>query len=149
MSNLVHIKKFRRRSGLTETTREMRRQLASDGEAEHAENERALGESERPRTRGDCVDGPLPCPWVSCRHHLYLDVNPQTGHIRLNFPGVDVADMQETCSLDIADRVAADGGELGYRDLAPLLNMSFQAAEVSVLRVSERIRAARKRPIEP
>jgi len=24
----------------------------------------------RPRTRRDCEDGPRPCPWLSCRHHL-------------------------------------------------------------------------------
>lgn len=25
----------------------------------------------RPRTRGECADGPRPCPWLSCRHHLF------------------------------------------------------------------------------
>ncbi len=29
----------------------------------------------RPKTRGECASGPRPCPWVSCRHHLYLDVD--------------------------------------------------------------------------
>ncbi len=28
----------------------------------------------RPRTRGDCADGPRPCPWYRCRHHLGLEV---------------------------------------------------------------------------
>lgn len=23
----------------------------------------------RPRVRGDCVEGPRPCPWATCRHH--------------------------------------------------------------------------------
>src|SRR4051812_43658731 len=32
---------------------------------------------ERPLRRADCANGPRPCPLVSCRHHLYLDVNPQ------------------------------------------------------------------------
>src|SRR5690606_3867534 len=27
----------------------------------------------KPRTRAECVDGPRPCPFVSCRHHLYVD----------------------------------------------------------------------------
>jgi len=58
----------------------------------------------RPRTRGDCKDGPRPCPFVSCSHHLYLDVNPQGGSIEINFPHVDVWDMAETCSLDVAER---------------------------------------------
>ena len=36
----------------------------------------------RPQTRSDCQGGPRPCPFVSCRHHLYLDVNPETGSIK-------------------------------------------------------------------
>ncbi|NUQ78861.1 MAG: hypothetical protein HUU21_35500, partial [Polyangiaceae bacterium] len=40
----------------------------------------------KPRARGECVDGPRPCPYVSCQHHLYLDVSPRTGAIKLNFP---------------------------------------------------------------
>ena len=28
----------------------------------------------RPRTRADCLDGPRPCPWASCRHHLLFEV---------------------------------------------------------------------------
>jgi hypothetical protein len=24
----------------------------------------------RPRTRGDCADGPRPCPFIGCRYHL-------------------------------------------------------------------------------
>src|SRR5262245_7942442 len=40
---------------------------------------------ERPRNRSECRDGPRPCPWVACKHHLYLDINPRTGSIKLNF----------------------------------------------------------------
>src|ERR1019366_2346037 len=39
------------------------------------------GSGERPKTRGDCVDGPRPCPWAGCRQHLYLEVNP-TGNMK-------------------------------------------------------------------
>jgi hypothetical protein len=58
---------------------------------------------ERPRTRGECADGPRPCPFVACRHHLYLDVSPTTGTIKLNFPEREVWELTETCALDIAD----------------------------------------------
>lgn len=65
----------------------------------------------RPVTRGDCLPGGhnavRPCPFASCAHHLALDVNPRTGNIKLNFPDVDVADMRETCALDVADRDGA------------------------------------------
>jgi hypothetical protein len=58
---------------------------------------------DRPRTRGECVDGPRPCPFVGCRHHLYLDVSPSTGTIKLNFPELEVWELTETCALDVAD----------------------------------------------
>lgn len=61
----------------------------------------------RPNTRGDCHAMPRPCPFVSCVHHLYLDVNARTGAIKLNFPHLEVWELDETCSLDVADR----GGE--------------------------------------
>jgi hypothetical protein len=57
----------------------------------------------RPRTRADCKDGPRPCPWAGCRHHLYLDVT-RYGGIRLNFPDVPVERMSRSCSLDELDR---------------------------------------------
>jgi hypothetical protein len=58
---------------------------------------------ERPRTRGECADGPRPCPFVACKHHLYLDVSPTTGTIKLNFPELEVWELTETCALDVAD----------------------------------------------
>lgn len=58
----------------------------------------------RPRSRGDCRDDARPCPWVSCRHHLYLDVNPDTGSIKINRPDLEPWDLAESCALDVADR---------------------------------------------
>ena len=62
------------------------------------------GLDERPLRRDDCANGPRPCPLVSCRHHLYLDVNPQTGTIKLNFPDLEVWELAHSCALDIADQ---------------------------------------------
>ena len=45
-----------------------------------------IDEADRPQSRADCAGGQRPCPWVSCKHHLFLDVNPETGSIKLNFP---------------------------------------------------------------
>jgi len=58
----------------------------------------------RPITRGECKDAPRPCPWVSCKYHLYLDVNPETGSIKINFPDLEPWELNETCALDVADR---------------------------------------------
>jgi hypothetical protein len=65
----------------------------------------------RPRTRGDCVGGPRPCPFVSCKYNLAIDVNPRSGAIKFNFPSVaegmldvDWDRMPCSCALDIADQ---------------------------------------------
>ncbi len=67
----------------------------------------------RPRTRGECKEEQRPCPWVSCKHHLYLDVNPETGSIKLNFPDLEVWEMKETCALDVADKNGITLEEVG------------------------------------
>lgn len=61
----------------------------------------------RPKTRGECSGGKRPCPFVSCRYNLFLDVSPDTGAIKLNFPDIEPDEMGESCMLDVADR----GGE--------------------------------------
>jgi Sigma-70, region 4 len=68
---------------------------------------------EHPRTRADCVGGERPCPFVSCKHHLYLDVSARTGAIKLNFPDLEVWEMTETCALDVADRGGTTLEEVG------------------------------------
>ena len=64
----------------------------------------------RPRTFEECDSVGLgdlfPCPFVSCKHHLYLDVNERTGSIKLNFPDREVDELPATCAL----RVAEEGG---------------------------------------
>ena len=66
----------------------------------------ATPRANRPRTRAECQHEQRPCPWVSCKHHLYLDVNPRTGSIKLNFPDLEPWELEHTCALDVAD----DGG---------------------------------------
>ncbi|HEY5147095.1 MAG TPA: sigma factor-like helix-turn-helix DNA-binding protein [Polyangiaceae bacterium] len=70
-------------------------------------------EIEHPETRADCVGGARPCPFVSCKHHLYLDVSARTGAIKLNFPDLEVWEMSETCALDVADRGGTTLEEVG------------------------------------
>ncbi len=64
-------------------------------------------------TRADCLGGARPCPFVSCKHHLYLDVSARTGAIKLNFPDLEVWEMTETCALDVADRGGTTLEEVG------------------------------------
>lgn len=94
----------------------------------------------RPRTRADCVDGPRPCPWVSCKHHLYLDVDPETGAIKLNFPDLAVDELEETCALDVAEEGGPDsvrgrstleaGGLLELDAIGHLMNLSREGVRV-------------------
>lgn len=57
----------------------------------------------RPKTRADCIDGPRPCPWVGCRYHLALDVNPETGSIKFVRPDREPWEVEHSCALDLAD----------------------------------------------
>jgi hypothetical protein len=68
----------------------------------------------RPRTRGECVHGVRPCPWVGCRYHMYLDVQEETGSLKIVFPDRDYDGLADTCALDVADRGehTLDGGLL-------------------------------------
>ena len=68
---------------------------------------------ERPMLRAHCEGAERPCPFVSCKHHLYLDVNPETGSIKLNFPDIEVWEMTETCALDVAERGGVTLEEVG------------------------------------
>jgi hypothetical protein len=70
-------------------------------------------DTERPRTREDCRDAPRPCPWVACKHHLYLDINPRTGSIKINFPDLEPWELEHTCALDIADNGGLTLEEIG------------------------------------
>jgi hypothetical protein len=67
----------------------------------------------KPKTRADCLGSERPCPFVSCKHHLYLDVSARTGAIKLNFPDLEVWEMNETCALDVADRGGTTLEEVG------------------------------------
>lgn len=73
----------------------------------------------RPRTRSECATGVRPCPFVSCRYHLYLDVNPATGSIKINFPDLEVWEMPHTCALDIAER-----GGITLEEVGSIMNLT-------------------------
>jgi hypothetical protein len=72
----------------------------------------------RPQTRGDCLSVPRPCPFVSCKHHLYLDVH-RNGSLILNFPDLEPDELPVTCALDVAD-----GGAVTLEVAAELMNLT-------------------------
>jgi hypothetical protein len=73
----------------------------------------------RPTTREECKDMERPCPFVSCKYHLYIDVHPVRGSIKLNFPDVEVWEMTETCALDVADR-----GGITLEEVGEIMNLT-------------------------
>jgi hypothetical protein len=85
------------------------------------------------KTRGECVEGPRPCPRVSCKHHLYLDVT-KAGGLTINRPE-DVMDLEVTCVLD----VAAEGPH-SLEEIAILLGITRervrQIEEVALMKVA-------------
>jgi hypothetical protein len=73
----------------------------------------AAVEETRPQTRADCRGQQRPCPWVACKHHLYLDINPLTGSIKINFPDLEPWELQHTCALDVAEAGALTLEQVG------------------------------------
>ena len=68
-----------------------------------------------PETRAECEDGPRPCPWTSCREHLWA-VHDRPGRRRYLGhapPHVVVRHSDETCALDVAGRGAQSYEEIG------------------------------------
>jgi hypothetical protein len=68
----------------------------------------------RPQVRADCADVPRPCPYVSCRYSLYLDVSSY-GAIQFNFPNKEPHEMGESCALDAAEAGGMTLSEVGDR----------------------------------
>ncbi len=96
---------------------------------------------QRPKLRSECKDGPRPCPWVSCRFHLAIDVN-ESGSLKMNFPGADLRKIPETCALDVADR-----GPATMERLAEIMNMTTEGLRWMLRGIKQRqdrIRKARR-----
>src|ERR1051325_10167386 len=92
----------------------------------------------KPRNRAECAEGPRPCPFVSCKHHLFIDVSPRTGAIKLNFPDLEVWDLGESCALDVADR-----GGTTLEDVGAIMNLTrerIRQVEVKALAKLEALR---------
>jgi hypothetical protein len=90
----------------------------------------------RPHRREHCEGMPRPCLFVSCSHHLYLDVDPDTGSIKFNFPLLEVWQLAETCSLDVADR-----GGITLEAVAALMNLTRERIRQVEVRGLEEIRS--------
>lgn len=97
----------------------------------------------RPRHRSDCEGGERPCPFVSCKWNLYLDVT-RTGSITLNFPDLEPDEMAHSCALDVAD-----AGPHTLEDVGELMNVTRERVRqieiVALKRLHESARTMRLR----
>jgi hypothetical protein len=97
------------------------------------------GRRRLPITRGECVNGPRPCPHVGCRHHLYLDVQ-HGGNIRIAFRDREPDEMEYSCSLDVAD-----GGVRILDEMATVLGVTRERTRQIFERALVKMRAALER----
>jgi hypothetical protein len=128
-----------------EMARDLRRRRLS-GEVDQEEEE-LLGHIDemRPRTRAGCIHGPRPCLFVSCKHNLYLDVNPETGSIKLNFPDKEIWELEHTCALDVAEK-----GGITLEEVGAIMNLTRERIRQVETRGLMKLReATEKEPDRP
>jgi hypothetical protein len=144
----VEVPEERRRSK-TMSRKEMardlrRRRLTGQTDPEEEELMKFIEQS-RPKTRADCINGPRPCLFVSCKHNLYLDVNPETGSIKLNFPDKEIQELQYTCALDVAEK-----GGITLEEVGEIMNLTRERIRQVETRGLMKLREATERdPVPP
>lgn len=65
-----------------------------------------------------------PCPWTACKYNLYLDVDPETGFIKLNFPDKQPDELEETCALRVARKAKEQRRQTPMAVVAKLMNLT-------------------------
>ncbi|MGI6681977.1 MAG: sigma factor-like helix-turn-helix DNA-binding protein [Myxococcota bacterium] len=95
-------------------------------------------EALRPKTRADCKDGERPCPWVGCKYHLWMDVNPKTGSIKINFPDIEPDEMAISCVLDVADE-----GPVTLEEVGKIMNLTRERIRQLEAGASEKLRTTK------
>jgi len=97
------------------------------------------GTPTRPRTWKDCFPYQQTCPWVSCRHHLFLEVRPQTGTIQYNFPNQEPDEIPATCTLWVATR-----GGVTLEEAGVLLNLTRERIRQIEIVATRKLKVFRK-----
>jgi len=100
------------------------------------------GRRRLPLTWGDCQDDEEPCPYVSCRYHLFLGVDESSGSLKLNFPDLfdpdgapEVEKMPATCALKVAEL-----GGITLETMGELMNITRERARQLEASSLERLR---------
>lgn len=90
---------------------------------------------QKPKSRAECLKMKRPCLFVSCKYHLYLDINPETKSIKFNFPGKEVWELKETCALDVADK-----GGVTLEEVGAIMNLTRERIRQVEMRALQKLR---------
>jgi hypothetical protein len=90
---------------------------------------------QKPGNRAECLKMKRPCLFVSCKYHLFLDVNPETKSIKFNFPGKEVWELKETCALDVADK-----GGVTLEEVGAIMNLTRERIRQVEMRALQKLR---------
>lgn len=90
---------------------------------------------QKPKNRSECLKLKRPCLFVSCKYHLFLDVNPETKSIKFNFPGKEVWELRETCALDVADK-----GGVTLEEVGAIMNLTRERIRQVEMRALQKLR---------
>jgi hypothetical protein len=85
-----------------------------------------------------CIEGP--CPFVGCRHNIYLDVNERTGSIKFNFPDREPWEFEELCSIKLANK-----HDMTLEEIGVLLNITRERARQIINAAKVRMKAKLER----
>ena len=118
-----------------EMARQFRQQMAAGGIDPELQALMAEMEANRPKSRADCATGPRPCPYVSCKYNLYVDVTPRTGSVKMNFPDKELWELAETCALDVADRQG-----ITLEDVGVIMNLTRERVRQREVRGLQKLR---------
>lgn len=133
----------------TENSRDIKRAMRARPVAHAREDHDELLRHPRPKVRADCLPGGCnevrPCPFVSCKHHLYLEVSEDTGSITVAHANKEPWELADTCALDVAERGQERALDLGAEhtldELGGALNLTRervrQLVEGAVARAAE------------
>lgn len=95
---------------------------------------------QKPNNRRECLKRKRPCLFVSCKYHLFLDVNPETKSIKFNFPDKDVWELKETCALDVADK-----GGVTLEEVGDIMNLTRERIRQVEMRALQKLRNSSKK----
>lgn len=138
---------------MTETLSVVRRAVREEADDVPSVADVEEAEKTRPVTRGDCANGPRPCPRVWCRMHL--GVEPTSGGgVRYSYPdhplGIRPRDDDhrlegESCAQDVADRGGSTLEEIGFH-----MNLTRERVrQIEVLAMEKFKRRCRELGIDP